>query len=327
MSSGLWWTADSREQESKPGDGQHLPTASATIRLTHTAEHHSARRRENSPGQHNETVTDLGPTRPAHLDADQLTSQRANRRWWDADADAYHEEHGRFLGEADFVWCPESLREADAKLLGAVEGQLVLEVGCGSAPCARWLATQGARVVAFDVSSGMLRHARAAAISTAIQVPLVQADVCQLPFADNSFDVAFSAFGGIPFVADSALAMQEVARILKPGGRWAFSATHPMRWMFPDDPGPRGLTVIQSYFDRSPYVEVDANGVPAYVEHHRTLGDRIRELTGAGFVLDDLIEPEWPAGFTGTWGQWSPERGEMFPGTSIYCCRLAHQPR
>ena len=40
-------------------------------------------------------------------------SQRANRRWWDADADDYHAEHGAFLGDVDFVWCPENLREAD----------------------------------------------------------------------------------------------------------------------------------------------------------------------------------------------------------------------
>ena len=37
--------------------------------------------------------------------------------------------------------------------------------------------------------------------------------------------------------------MREVARVLRPGGRWVFSVTHPMRWAFPDDPGPEGLTV------------------------------------------------------------------------------------
>ena len=162
-------------------------------------------------------------------------------------------------------------------------------------------------MVAFDVSAGMLRHAvDAVRRRSGIRVPLVQADVCELPFRTGAFDAAFSAFGAIPFVADSAGAMREVARVLQPGGRWVFSVTHPMRWMFPDDPGPRGLTVIQSYFDRSPYVEVDADEVPAYVEHHRTLGDRVRELVAAGFMLEDLIEPEWPEGFDGVWGQWSP---------------------
>jgi hypothetical protein len=111
-----------------------------------------------------------------------------------------------------------------------------------------------------------------------------------------------------------------VARVVRPGGLWVFSVTHPVRWIFPDDPGPAGLTAMQSYFDRSPYVEVDDDGVPAYAEHHRTLGDRVRELVAAGFVLRDLIEPEWPEGFDGVWGQWSPLRGAIFPGTAIFVC-------
>jgi len=268
------------------------------------------------PALHTEQI--LGPTRPRVMPADQHTSVAANRRWWDADADDYHAEHGAFLGEADFVWCPENLHERDARLLGDVRGQRVLEVGCGSAPCSRWLAQRGAAVTAFDLSAGMLRHAMAGAERTGVAVPLVQADVCALPFRDDAFDIAFSAFGAIPFVADSALAMREVCRVLRPGGRWVFSVTHPMRWIFPDDPGPAGMVAVQSYFDRSPYVEVDASGVPTYAEHHRTVGDRIRELVGAGFTVLDVIEPEWPEGFDGVWGQWSPERGAVFPGTAIF---------
>jgi SAM-dependent methyltransferase len=246
----------------------------------------------------------------------------ANRRWWDADAADYLAEHADFLGRADFVWCPEGLRESDAGLLGELSGRRVLEVGCGSAPCARWLATQGARVVGLDLSAGMLRHAAQAARETGLPVPLVQADAGRLPFADSSFDLACSAFGAVPFVADSAAVMREVARVLRPGGRWVFSVTHPLRWIFPDDPGEAGLTVAQSYFDRTPYTEVDSAGNPTYVEHHRTLGDRVREIVAAGLVLEDLVEPEWPPSLHREWGQWSPLRGALFPGTAIFCCRL-----
>jgi hypothetical protein len=58
--------------------------------------------------------------------------------------------------------------------------------------------------------------------------------------------------------------------------------------------------------------------VPIYVEQHRTLGDRVRELVAAGFELRDLVEPEWPAGHERVWGQWSPLRGRLFPGTAIF---------
>lgn len=247
-------------------------------------------------------------------------SRAASRLWWDADADDYQAEHGAFLGVSDFVWCPEGLREEQAQLLGDVRGTRVLEVGCGSAPCSRWLAAQGAHPIALDISAGMLRHAASDAERSGIQVPLVQASADVLPFADGSFDLACSAFGGVPFVADSGAVMREVARVLRPHGRWVFAVTHPMRWMFPDDPGPDGLTVAQSYFDRTPYLEINETGRATYVEHHRTLGDYVRQLAAAGMRLVDLIEPEWPEGHTETWGQWSPLRGALFPGTAIFCC-------
>jgi SAM-dependent methyltransferase len=251
-------------------------------------------------------------------------SERASRAWWDADAADYLAEHGSDIGDADFVWCPEGLREADARLLGKVAGMRVLEVGSGSAPCSRWLAAQGAAPVALDLSGAMLRHAAALGAAIGLPVPLVQAGAEHLPFRDNVFDLACSAFGAVPFVAEPDRVMREVARVLRPGGRWVFAVNHPMRWMFSDDPGPDGLTVTQSYFDRTPYLEVDAAGSATYVEHHRTLGDRVRDVTAAGLVLDDLVEPEWPEGRERVWGQWSPLRGALFPGTAIF---VTHRPR
>ncbi len=260
-----------------------------------------------------------GVTRRA---TDAASTVRANRNWWDRDADGYHAEHGDFLGDADLVWCPERLREAEARLLGDVAGRRVLEVGSGAAMCSRWLAAQGARPVAFDLSAGMLRHARAGNARTRLDVPLVQADAQHLPFATDAFDVAFTAFGAVAFVADSAAVMREVARVVRPGGRWVFATTHPTRWSFPDDPGPLGLTATMPYWDDTPYVEYAANGRPTYVEHHRTLGQRVREIAAAGWRLVDLVEPRWPAGHTQEWGQWSPLRGAILPGTAIYVCEL-----
>jgi SAM-dependent methyltransferase len=263
---------------------------------------------------------ELGTTGVARRAVDAAESRRASRRWWDADADDYLAEHGADIGDADFVWCPEGLREAEARLLGDVAGRRVLEVGAGSAPCSRWLAAHGARPVALDLSGAMLAHAAALGARTGTPVPLVQADAAALPFADGAFDLACSAFGAVPFVADPAGVMREVARVLRPGGRWVFAVNHPMRWMFSDDPGPDGLVVQQSYFDRTPYVEVDERGAATYVEHHRTLGDRVRDVVAAGMVLVDLVEPEWPEGRETVWGQWSPLRGALFPGTAILVC-------
>ena len=72
------------------------------------------------------------PSGLAHRPAGPLESARANRTWWDASAASYQDEHGEFLGDCDLLWCPEGLRESDARLLGEVAGRDVLEVGCGA---------------------------------------------------------------------------------------------------------------------------------------------------------------------------------------------------
>jgi SAM-dependent methyltransferase len=247
-------------------------------------------------------------------------SSLASKLWWDADASAYLREHGEFLGDVEFKWCPEGLTEAQAGLLGPLDGKSIIEIGCGAAACARWLATQGARVVGADISGSMLQHAAATSVRTSVHVDYVQADVQRLPFAADSFDLGCSAFGALPFIPDPTAALREIHRILKPGARWVFAINHPITWIFPDDPGVGGLTAKQSYFDRTPYLEVNEEGQATYVEHHHTLGDWIRAIHLSGFTLVDLVEPEWPVGDDRTWGQWSQLRGELFPGTAIFCC-------
>ena len=59
-----------------------------------------------------------------------------------------------------------------------------------------------------------------------------------------------------------------------------------------------------------------------YAEHHRTIGDHVEDLVGAGFVLVRLVEPAWPDGHDRVWGGWGPARGAFLPGTAIFVCRL-----
>ncbi|MBE1878889.1 class I SAM-dependent methyltransferase [Myceligenerans pegani] len=246
----------------------------------------------------------------------------ASRGWWDTNAGEYLDDHDAFLA-GELHWGPEGLTESEAGLLGDVAGRDVLEIGAGAAQCSRWLAGRGARVLATDVSWSMLHEGRERAASGRPDgapdvVPLVQADARRLPFADASFDVVFTSFGAIPFVPDAARVHTEAARVLRPGGRWVLSVTHPLRWAFPDDPTAHGLTATRSYFDRRPYVETDDAGRVAYAEYHRTVGDHVREIASAGLRLVDLVEPEWPAWNTQTWGGWGPERGHYLPGTAIF---------
>jgi ubiquinone/menaquinone biosynthesis C-methylase UbiE len=259
------------------------------------------------------------PVRVERRPVDERESRVANRHDWDAYADEYQSTHGAFLGDVGFVWGPEGIGEEHLGLLGDVTGKRVLEVGSGANQCSRWLMSKGAWAVGLDLSLRQLQHARRIDDETGLAVPAICGTATSLPFADDSFDVVFSSFGALQFVADIEVAVAEVARVLSSGGRFAFSITHPTRWMFPDDPTEAGLLASQSYWDRTPYVEVDdASGRVAYVEHHRTIGDWVRILADAGFTLKDIAEPQWPDGHERVWGGWSRVRGVLTPGTAIY---------
>lgn len=257
--------------------------------------------------------------RALRRDVGHAAAVAAHRAWWDAEAPGYHDEHARFLGGRALVWGPEGLLEDAAGLLGPLAGARVLEVGCGAAQGASWCADQGARVVGLDLSAAMLRSAVDHSPADLPRPALVQGDATHLPFPDAAFDVVFTAYGALPFLPDAAAVLTEWARVLRPGGRLVASVSHPVRWAFPDDPGPAGLTATgeASYFDRTPYVETDEAGRPSYVEYHRTVGDWVAALIAAGLVVEGLVEPEWQAPPGHVWGGWSALRGERLPGTLI----------
>jgi SAM-dependent methyltransferase len=264
---------------------------------------------------------------PNRRRASEEETLRANRREWDAYADEYQSTHGDFLGDVGFVWGPEGHQEADLRVLGDVAGCTTLEIGSGAGQCTRWLRSQGAVGYGLDVSERQLQHSRRLDDSTGVPVPSVCATASRLPFAADSFDLVFSSFGALQFVADGSLLLSEVARVLRPGGRFAFSVTHPVRWSMPDDAGEAGLAVTSSYWDRTPYVEELEDGTAQYVEHHRTLGDWVALLAAEEFVLTALHEPQWPEGLDRVWGGWGPLRGKLVPGTAIFVARLAAAPR
>ena len=263
---------------------------------------------------------------PVRRPVSEADSRRANRGDWDLYADEYQQMHGEFLGDVGFVWGPEGHQESELQVLGDPrdhQGRRVLELGSGAGQCARWLRSQGALAYGLDLSERQLQHSRRIDESTGVPVPSICATATTIPFADDVFDIVFSSFGALQFVAEAQVMVDEVARVLRPGGTFAFSVTHPVRWSMPDDPGPEGLRITSSYWDRTPYVEEDDDGTPRYVEHHRTLGDWVAHLHAAGFALRALHEPQWPEGLDRVWGGWGPLRGRLVPGTAIFVADLS----
>jgi len=95
-------------------------------------------------------------------------------------------------------------------------GDSVLDAACGTGDLAIADKKAGAgRVTGLDFSERMLERARRKA-----QLEWVQGDLLALPFADETFDAATVGFG-VRNVADLELALRELRRVLRPGGRLA----------------------------------------------------------------------------------------------------------
>ncbi|BCZ24558.1 methyltransferase domain-containing protein [Mycobacterium senriense] len=99
-------------------------------------------------------------------------------------------------------------------------GVHVLDIPCGGGFAFRGLRSgQDCRYVAADISSDMLRRARSRAtqLGVADLMEFTEADVTDLPFQDNTFDLALT-FNGLHCLPDPRAAVFELARVLKPGG-------------------------------------------------------------------------------------------------------------
>jgi demethylmenaquinone methyltransferase/2-methoxy-6-polyprenyl-1,4-benzoquinol methylase len=102
-----------------------------------------------------------------------------------------------------------------ATVAGVVEpGDRVLDAACGTGDLAVIAAGAGGSVTGLDFSGAMLERAR----RKAPDLEWVQGDLLALPFEDESFDAATVGFG-VRNVADLPGALEELRRVLKPGGR------------------------------------------------------------------------------------------------------------
>jgi len=105
-------------------------------------------------------------------------------------------------------------------LLPDVRGLTALDAGCGSGRYLRELGDRGARTIGMDVSPAMIARARETTTRIA------RADLRALPFAAMSIDLVVCGLA-LGDLAEIELALAEIARVLRPGGRVIYSVVHP----------------------------------------------------------------------------------------------------
>ncbi len=105
-------------------------------------------------------------------------------------------------------------------------GDKVLDVACGTGVVAITTARQGAKVKALDLAPALIEKARSNASIANVSIDFVDGDAEALPYADGEFDAVLSQFGHM-FAPRPEVVVNEMLRVLKPGGRIAFSTWPP----------------------------------------------------------------------------------------------------
>lgn len=222
--------------------------------------------------------------------------ERHNREFWDADADNYQAAHTEDLGpEHARAWGIWRIPEAELAVLGRIRDLDVLEYGCGAAQWSIALAEDGARPVGLDQSRAQLGHARRLQAEQRVAFPLVAASAEATPFAAGSFDLVFCDHGAMSF-CDPAATVPEVARLLRPGGRFVFSKTTALLYLtFDWDRDRQGVRLRHDYFAMRVFDTAEGT-----VDFQIPYGEWVRMFRRHGFVVEDLVELQAPAGATTT---------------------------
>ncbi|MBW4582108.1 MAG: class I SAM-dependent methyltransferase [Tildeniella nuda ZEHNDER 1965/U140] len=107
------------------------------------------------------------------------------------------------------------------KQLGDLRGKYLLDLGCGAGENSVYFATKGARCVAADYSPGMVDVALKLAATNQVEVEGKVVNAMAIDFPDNTFDIVYAS-NLLHHIPDPCLAIQEMYRVLKPGGKACF---------------------------------------------------------------------------------------------------------
>ncbi|HXM18257.1 MAG TPA: class I SAM-dependent methyltransferase [Candidatus Tumulicola sp.] len=207
-----------------------------------------------------------------------------NLEFWERTSADYQAKHASQLNDKAQCWGVWAIPESDLHVLGDVRDKDVLEFGCGAAQWSIFLAVAGARPTGLDFSQTQLDHARRLMRERGVEFPLLLASAEAVPLPDASFDIVFCDHGAMSF-ADPERTVPEAARLLRPGGLFAFNMTSPLMELCWDDED----DVVRERLMRT-YFGMRGGEDDETIVFQRPYGEWIRLFRAAGLEVEALIE-------------------------------------
>ncbi len=231
-------------------------------------------------------------------DADVDAGWSANADVWDAGYDEHGDTNRRYGSDPVLL-----------AFLGEVKGERVLDAGSGAGYLSRLLAGLGARVVGVENATRFHELALEYQQRELRDVEFHHASISSMPFLDRAgFDAAVANYV-LMDVPNHTAAIGEIARVLRPGGRFVCAISHQSLdfcWHkpAPDSPRPedRAGSRDDDYFVRRAGL-IQWGKLKPFLSFHRPLRDYVAACKQHGLELRDLEEPElseeaertWPA--------------------------------
>jgi SAM-dependent methyltransferase len=181
------------------------------------------------------------------------------------------------------------LDEPMLRLVGEVDGQTVLDVGCGEGRFCRMLAERGADTTGLDPTPALIERAR----TLHPEGNYMEGFGENLPFSDQAFDFVVTYLTLID-IADYRAAIAEMARVLKPGGRLvvanlqSFITTLADPWCRDEQGHKRHVAVAEYYEERANRTEW---GGISILNWHRPFSSYLQAFLQEGLILRAFEEP------------------------------------
>ncbi len=242
-----------------------------------------------------------------------------NRAEWDRWAVEYEAPGRRNWVSDEPRWGIWEVPELQVGMLPSdVAGLDVIELGCGTGYVSAWLARRGARPVGIDNSEAQLETAKRFQREFGLEFPLLHGNAEQVPFPDQSFDLAISEYGASIW-CDPYRWIPEAARLLRPGGRLIFLVNAGLLALcMPDEEGAAASDrLLRPYFGMHRLEWADDESVEFHLPH----GEMIKLLRRAGFEVEELIEIKPPDGSTTRYPFVTLEWAQKWPCEEVWKVR------